>query len=462
MLWTRCSNFLKMNILIKPNEVILGILGRQSRFKDKKYRLNNFCIIENVMNGKVIFNHLTCCMIFVSNSEYEEIFDVNKNTDAIKFLYDTYFFVEEDFDERAFIKEYRKTHISPIDDFCLDTIHDYTILTTTACNARCFYCYEKNVKKKTMTIETANKVADYIIQHAPESEPIELRWFGGEPLFNAKVINTICTKLRDAEIPYSSFFTTNGYLFDSDLIKRAKELWHITSCQITIDGTEEVYNKAKNYIYKDVKSPYKRVINNITELINNGVDITIRMNVDLYNAENLKDLVYELYTRFGNHPRLHPYLYPIFENEFYQRKDGELAILFEKIKEIEEVLDECKYYQLSPPLSTIRCNHCMVDNGKAITVSPEGYFGLCEHWVETDFWGSVYEPEKKDIEMIKDYRHYEEDLDICADCPIYPKCVRNSKCEEQSKCYPEYKEWLIRKTKKGIKNAFYKIMDRNK
>ena len=69
-----------MNIIIRPNNTILEILGRQPRFKDKKYRLNKFCIIENVMNGKVIYNHLTFCMIFVTNNEYKEMFDVDKNT----------------------------------------------------------------------------------------------------------------------------------------------------------------------------------------------------------------------------------------------------------------------------------------------------------------------------------------------------------------------------------------------
>lgn len=450
-----------MNILIRPNEAILGILGKPYRFKDKKYRLNKFCLIENIINGKVIFNHLTFSMVFLTNNEYKEMFDVTKNDDYIQFLYNAYFFVEEDFDEKAFVQDFRKKHRSPIDDFTLSKVYDYTILTTTACNARCFYCYEKGIKSKIMTVETAEKVAQYIIDHAPENYNIELRWFGGEPLFNAKVINVICTRLRDAGRMYHSHFTTNGYLFDKDLIKKAIDLWHISNCQITIDGTEEVYNKAKNYIYKNDKSPYKRVINNIAELLNNNINVVVRMNVDLYNVENLKDLVSELYQRFGNHPSLSPYLYPIFENEFYQRKEGELSLLFEKIKEVEDVMDECNYIQASGPGNHIRCNHCMVDNGISITVSPDGEFGLCEHFVDSDFWGHIDRPEEKNMEVIESYRNYMPDLDICEDCPIYPTCVRNCKCEEQSKCYPEYKDWLIRKARKGIIKAFYQITRRN-
>jgi radical SAM protein with 4Fe4S-binding SPASM domain len=268
--------------------------------------------------------------------------------------------------------------------------------------------------------------------------------------------------LQENNVKYTSFFTTNGYLFDKDIIKKAKELWHITSCQITLDGTEYVYNKAKNYIYSD-PSPYKRVLDNIEELINNKVGVMIRMNVDMHNADNLKELVYELYGRFGNNKYLTPYCYPIFENEFFQRNEGERAIVFQKIAEIEEILNECRMYTGTSVRGNIRIGHCMVDNGRAITISPNGDFGLCEHYVDTDFWGHVDRPDEMDMDMIRSWRVYEEDLDICSDCPIYPRCVRASKCEEQSKCYPEYKEWLIRKAKMGIKTTYYSIMDdRNK
>lgn len=447
-----------MDILINPNTSIVEILGRHARYKDKKYRLNKFCIIENVANGKVIMNHLTFAMVYMTNDEFAGIL-TKENNAAMKFLYDTYFLVEEDFDEKAVIHEIREKHKPTVDDYYLDKISEYTILTTTACNARCFYCYEKNVKPKTMTIETAEKVANYIIEHAPENEMIELRWFGGEPLFNAKVINTICSKLRNAGIQYSSFFTTNGYLFDKSLVKRAKELWHITSCQITLDGTEEVYNKAKNYVYKNVSSPYKKVIGNIAELLDNDVTVSIRMNVDLYNADNLKKLVYELYDRFGNHPNLIPYIYPLFENEFYQRKEGELQKLFEKIAEIEQAMDECMFFWGDSVKNSIRCTHCMVDNGKAVTVSPTGDLGLCEHFVDSDFFGHIDTPEERDMDVIHSYKKYMPDLDICDDCPLYAVCVRNTKCEEQSKCYPEYKEWLIRKARNGIIMTFNNIIN---
>lgn len=448
-----------MNVLIGASNEILVALGKQPRFKNKNYRLNKFCLIENIMNGKLIFNGLTRGFLFMTNKEFENMYDKEAFNDDVNYLYYTYYLVPEDYDEHQAVREIRKKNAPPIDDYYLRHIREYTILTTTACNARCFYCYEQKVKKSTMKVETAKKIVDYITKYSPEDEEIELRWFGGEPLFNMKVIDTICEGLTENGVQFHSHFTTNGYLFDEDVIRKAIEVWHINACQITIDGTEKIYNKAKNYIYKDEKSPYKRVINNISTLINNGVNVGVRMNVDMYNCEDLKDLVYEFYNRFGNHPYLHLYCYPIFENEFFSRTDEDRKIVFEKIKEIEEVMTDCNYFYGDSLSPFIRLNHCMVDNAKAVTISPDGNLGLCEHYVDSDFMGNVDDPENLDFDIINSWRVYEKDLDICSDCANFPNCVRASKCEEQSRCNPEYKDWCLRKLRIGMRRTYYNIME---
>ena len=106
----------------------------------------------------------------------------------------------------------------PIDDVYLDHPQSFTILTTTKCNARCFYCYEmKSKNKHHMTPETALKAANYIASVAPKGKTINLNWFGGEPLFNMKAIDIITQRIRDLGVNFMTSFTTNGYLFDKDL-----------------------------------------------------------------------------------------------------------------------------------------------------------------------------------------------------------------------------------------------------
>jgi sulfatase maturation enzyme AslB (radical SAM superfamily) len=451
-----------MNVLIEPAREILFSLGRQKRYNDKNYRLNKFCLIEEIMNGKLIYNGLTRCFIFISNNEFEKIYDKDLCDNITNFMYDAYFLVEEDFNEHQFINEMRDKNVKPIDDYTFKTINEYTILTTTACNARCFYCYEQKVKKSTMSIETAYKVIKYISDFSNIENEIALRWFGGEPLFNMKVIDTICEGLTKKGIKYRSYFTTNGYLFDEDVIKKAVELWHCVSCQITIDGTEKVYNKAKNYIYKDDKSPYQRVMRNIYTLLDNNVNVGIRMNVDMYNANDLKDLIYEVFSTIGNHPNLHLYCYPIFENEFYSRTEDERKQVFDKIEEIEKVLDDCGYFFGDNLYDTYKTNHCMADCADAVTISPNGDLGVCEHCIDYDFIGHINNPTEIDMDVVKSWRVYEEDMDICDDCPNYPFCKRAKKCEEQSKCDEYIKNWKIRKIKQGMRLTYYNILNQQR
>ena len=56
-------------------------------------------------------------------------------------------------------------------------ITQYTILTTTDCNARCFYCYERGCARVTMDSETADKVADYI-QNRCGGNPVKIECRG--------------------------------------------------------------------------------------------------------------------------------------------------------------------------------------------------------------------------------------------------------------------------------------------
>lgn len=98
-------------------------------------------------------------------------------------------------------------------------------------------------------------------------------------------IDQICSELREKGIPFSSTMISNGYLFDADMISRAKAEWKLTFVQITLDGTEETYNRVKAYVgVKD--NPFRRVINNINELLRSDIDVSIRLNVDRYNADD--------------------------------------------------------------------------------------------------------------------------------------------------------------------------------
>lgn len=439
-----------MNVIAQPNPDYLAELGLNRIRKGQKRRLLKYCAEYDCDLGKALYNPMTRSLVLMSQEEYDSLFTDIEN-DYVSFLIRSYTLVAEDFDDMAAMQKLRNRYVIPLDDVYLQkgNIHEYTILTTTHCNANCFYCYEKGRSKVHMTEETAEKIGEFIIEHAPLDRVVDLRWFGGEPLFNMKVMDIIVNKIKETGLEYQSSLISNGSLFNDAVIKKAVDLWHLKHIQITLDGTEKVYNEAKNYTKKNF-NPYKRVKENIKKLLEANISVSIRMNLELYNADDLKNLIRECHKDFGNDLPFGMYAYPIFE-EGNPRTEEHKKELYDKLIEIEQVLAECNYLNGKELYGGIRATHCMVDNGKAILFAPTGDIGLCEHYSETEFFSHLDNYEEKDWDVIKDWKRVEEPLDICSDCSYFPDCLRCSKCVELHDCDPYIKEWRQREVVLGVK-----------
>lgn len=168
----------------------------------------------------------------------------------------------------------------------------YRILTTTACNAKCFYCYEAGVTAENMSLQTAKDVCTFIENRSKGMKKIQIQWFGGEPLINLSVIDYIEGRIqsfgRQEGIEIYSTMITNGILFQDDLIYRATKVWKIRKVQISLDGQNKEYAKRKGISEKE--NTLQVVIHNIRELLLNGIKVTIRLNYDKFNLESIKKL----------------------------------------------------------------------------------------------------------------------------------------------------------------------------
>ena len=88
-------------------------------------------------------------------------------------------------------------------------------------------------------------------------------------------------------------------------------------------------------------------------LINNGIKVTIRLNIDFHNSENLKELIGELYNKFGIHPNLNIYVWPVFEDNTNVKTLEEHASIFTKVKELEDIILSYGYFVGTIPKSEI-------------------------------------------------------------------------------------------------------------
>lgn len=427
-----------MQRIVPAAPLVDQVVGKQKCTDGESCRLMRYVIQCPVNDGVLLYHTLTCCMVLLTNEEMASLTTQQE-------LIDNWFLVPEGHDDRKLCQQIRQ--MAQLFKPSAKTITGYTILTTTGCNARCFYCYEKGTTPVTMTTETASKVVQYILAHRGD-EKVGLSWFGGEPLYNVQVIDQICSELKEHDVTFKSKMISNGYLFDADMVRRAKDLWQLKNVQITLDGREKTYNLVKRYIYGDVNA-FERVLANMRLLMDAGIFVSVRLNVDQHNIEEMLQLVPFLNERFGANKNLTIYSHELFG----ERTSDESAALYEQRMKLEALIAECGYKRKHRLQREIKLNHCMADNDNIAMISPSGYLGKCEHYIDREFFGHI-DRKDRDKDVLQKFKERPADIAECASCPYYPQCFRLVMCDNGADCTPERQKENIHNVIEAMKDEY--------
>ena len=393
------------------------------------------CLPLETEDGVLLFHVLTRELLLLAPEEYA-------GAGQLPYLQEHWFFVPESTNDAELVSFVRWVLQNYKKDAKQSYTQGYTILTTTDCNARCFYCYENGCTHISMTPDTAHKVAGYIQEHCG-GKKVTLTWFGGEPLVNHSVIDLICEDLRRTGVEYESRMVSNGYLFCGEVLSKAKDLWNLGVVQISLDGTEEIYNYSKDYIYQE-GSAYQVVLSNMEAILDAGIAVKVRLNISPINTKDLLALVEELAHRFSGKENLKIYTHPLFDfspnaNEKESRKQ-----LFAAQAELEEAILAAGLSTLTerPLRRCMKLRHCMADNGHSVLIAPDGHIGLCEHHIQDEFIGHVDRPEV-DQEVVRRWQERGEEVPECKTCFYYPECTHLKGCFGSSDC-SEHKRKMVR------------------
>lgn len=429
-----------MKILKRSPQIINNILSIQQDF-NVEYRLMKYIITKQINDVLLIYNTLTLELIELDKEETKAFISGKYN--QLDYLIKHWYLVKKDFDDFALYKNLLQVYSLVTQNDYLD---NFTILTTTDCNAHCFYCFENGCDRYTMTEKTAIDVANYICEVA-DRNIINIKWFGGEPLKNTLAINLITSLLRKKGINFTSSIVTNGYLFDKKNVEDAKKLWNLEKAQITLDGTEEVYNRIKAYNNGDLNA-FKTVIENIDNLINNQIKVVIRLNLNEKNNDDLINLIDYLFERFGN--KIEIYTALIYNkrgiNYNTENKDKQLAMITQQT-----ILDN---YIFSKGMATklkkrnaLKINACMADSNNSIVILPDGSLGKCDYYITKNneyLIGDIYKGFiNNDISNAFKKRAFFEDR--CTNCAILPLCFKLKNCPTSNSeyCDEEIKNYKI-------------------
>ncbi|MBQ9704966.1 MAG: radical SAM protein [Paludibacteraceae bacterium] len=427
-----------MKIIIPTASTFEQVVGRQKRADGERYRLMTYVVQQPVNDGLLLYNTLTCSMVLLSPDEAADI-------TAQQELIDRWFLVPQEHDDQKLCRQVRQ--MAALLTLAPKVVTTYTILPTTGCNARCFYCYEQGTRPVTMTAETASKVVRYIVAHRG-SETVHISWFGGEPLVNAKVIDQICTELNGQGVPFRSEMITNGYLFDVDKVQRAKNLWQLQKVQITLDGTEQTYNRVKAYVYQGVNA-FERVLENIGQLIAVGIRVFIRLNVDKHNIGEMAELAELLHQHFGSNEHLSVYSHELFG----ERTPEDNATLFAQRMQLEQQIAKHGILRIKELPKDIHLNQCMADNDGSVVIAPDGHLGKCEHFIDSNFFGHI-DSEEHNKAILRKFKERRAEIEACATCPFYPQCIRLVMCADDFGCTPETRQGGMHKMVASMKYEY--------
>ena len=424
-----------MIILNNGVSSIMDAWGMQTN-KEGSYRKFRYLLETRTNDGLLLHNTVTGEVVLLDAAEKEAWKQLPCiPSDSLQELLAHHFLVPETSDDlktvnslRMFLRRLMRSK----------EITEYTILPTTACNARCFYCYESDYPHLTMKKGAADDLLMFILTHCGRSKELKLNWFGGEPLLGKSMISYICGRLREEGIDFRSKMISNGYLFTPELAKLAKADWNLQKVQITLDGTEDIYNRTKAYV-NVTGSPYQKVLDNIRTLLSEDIRVSVRMNLDTHNTDDLERLIDELAARFSEYDNFSCYVHELFDHEGFQTvthteeewnslKDRKTALLSLIAKK------GLQSARSKKDLASLRKVFCMADSPFSVTVNPLGQIGKCEHYAYSHLVGDT-------VHGITDKAEWNSWLnssyfDKCSLCALYPACGILCTCQLERPCSP--------------------------
>ena len=300
-------------------------------------------------------------------------------------------------------------------------IPGYTIMPTLGCNARCVYCYEEGVKQVKMTPEIVEQTVRFILK-TRKKDRISISWFGGEPLLCPDIIDHICERLREENVPFKSIMVTNGSLITPEIIEKMRTRWNLNYLQISMDGAEQDYIDRKRY-YGNADR-YHAVMRTMSMLSEAGIRVAVRVNVDEGNWPGIGQFLDDMKRFVENKERVSVYFSPLMN---VRAGEDDLA-MWGKVIPATDLIREAGFrtHAYMGPSMKFRANRCMADGG-SVVIAPDGSLYPCEHCPPESRYGDVFNG-TTDEAAEREFRRADDTREKCRTCTFLPECTSYAKC----------------------------------
>lgn len=183
---------------------------------------------------------------------------------------------------------------------------------TQQCNFRCEYCafsgeyLNRTHSSKKMSISTALKGIDFLIDHSKNNQEISIGFYGGEPILEFDLIKK-CVEYAEkkAEGKKIKFYmTTNGYLLSDEIVEFFYN--HGLVLTISLDGPREIHDSHRKLAvnnsgsfdkvienFRNIRDKFPEYIRNIhiNAVIDTQNDFSV-IDEFFLNCEDINDLIF--------------------------------------------------------------------------------------------------------------------------------------------------------------------------
>lgn len=449
--------------------------------RNKNFELSLYNDLIKYEDKYLLFNQISGMLIMINEKnaqEYKRIEagDFKKiSKSLVKTLIKGGFLKKKGVEEREELRDIWEKNVN-------STLHkSLTIVTTDRCNLGCTYCYEKKTEWRMLNEEVQEQLKKFTYEYLSSTKTkfFRVTWFGGEPTLNMQCIENLTQYFdkicKELNIPWVPHIITNGTTLNKNVVSRLKAC-KINALQITVDGIKEEHDAKRPYLSsmkiedmneyqieqrkkiqpslpllnvigqspkpEKTRSSFDDIVNNIKNCYDEGIKVSLRINVDKSNKESAIKL-YNLIKSKGwtieseNGGLVSIYTHPIFDGCGGSSAD---QMTRKEFSEYElEITSKMSENENSVRKSmTFTGDTCTANKNFQFVINPSGKIVKCWHHSTDDSYacGSIYDLElaRKGASHIDKYKFNPFDDQECYNCHVLPLCMGGCKANNQ---FPE-------------------------
>jgi uncharacterized protein len=282
-------------------------------------KVSNYNVLTRLQNGSVLAYNAMSQATAIWDSTEADMYDriasgfspEETPSRALSDLAAGGFVVPADTDELSLLEaEYSKARYSK-------RSWGITIAPTLACNFGCDYCFQgpdKPAGKMSQQIQDATIAYIRRVLDRGVVRDFGVAWYGGEPLLARDLVESMSAQIAEAcrsrSVSYSAVVVTNGFMLDG---RTARMLVanHVNTAQVTLDGAAPSHDKRR--VLLSGGGTFERIVRNLRVVLDESeLRVSIRVNIDGRNADEIPDLLHNLAAAgFANRKRFSVYFAPV-------------------------------------------------------------------------------------------------------------------------------------------------------